>query len=177
MKHTLKRRAFMQGVAAGALAAPVLAVAARAQAETALDPDSGYSFEVTRSDEEWRALLGDDNYAILRLSETEKARSSPLWYEEREGSYHCKGCGLHVYDAKWKTVIDLGWVFFRQSVPDAVLMGVDYSKPYGDEMPQALIEVHCRRCGSHFGHIITLLKSQTLHCLNGASLTFDKALA
>ncbi|MDP4032180.1 MAG: peptide-methionine (R)-S-oxide reductase [Pseudorhodobacter sp.] len=177
MKHSLERRAFMQGAAAGALAAPMLAAAARAHAGTALDPDPGYSFEVTRSDDAWRALLGDDDHAILRLAKTEKPRSSALWYEQREGSYHCKGCGLHVYDAKWKTIIDLGWVFFRQSVPDTVLMGIDFTKPYGDEMPLVLIEVHCRRCGSHFGHIITLLEDQTLHCLNGASLTFNETPA
>ena len=57
--------------------------AARANVPANRDP---FDYEVTRTDDEWRALLGDD-YAILREGKTELPRSSPLWAEAREGTY------------------------------------------------------------------------------------------
>ena len=56
-------------------------------------------------------------------------------------------------------------------------MGVDW--PEGSEMRDefaslAGIETHCRRCGSHMGHIV-LVGSRQLHCINGASLNFAGA--
>ena len=36
------------------------------------------------------------------------------------------------------------------------------------------VEVHCRRCGSHFGHIISVAGT-ILHCVNGAAFQFTAA--
>ncbi|MDZ4093423.1 MAG: peptide-methionine (R)-S-oxide reductase [Paracoccaceae bacterium] len=178
----MKRRTFMQGAAIGALAVPALTVTARVQAQTAPAADTEFVFEVIKTEDEWRAQLGEEDFRIMRMGKTEKPRSSPLWYEVRAGDYHCKACDLHVYESKWKTIVDVGWVFFTQNVPNSVLMGIDESSPYGailganSDVPFALIEAHCRRCGGHFGHI-TLIDGQVLHCLDGASLNFVEKTA
>lgn len=170
----------MQGAAVGALAVPTLAMATQARAEASSGPE--YVFEITKTEDEWRAQLGEEDFRILREGKTERPRSSPLWYEVRPGDYFCKGCDLHVYESKWKVIVDVGWVFFTQSQPNAVLMGIDQSSPYGaalsmnSDVPFALIEAHCRRCGGHFGHI-TLVDQQVLHCLDGASLKFVEKAA
>jgi len=128
--------------------------------------------EVTRTDAEWRALLGDD-YGILREGKTEVPKSSPHWTEARDGSYACKGCDLEQYQSNAKVNLPKGWVFFTAGVANAQLMSQDGRAEMSDNQDafDIFIEAHCRRCGSHMGHIL-LVDSKVLHCINGASLTF-----
>ncbi len=70
-------------------------------------------------------------------------------------------------------------MFFRHSEPNAVLTGIDGPVPeYGaaDAEYGAFIEVHCRRCGSHLGHLLQI-EEQLLHCINGTSLKFQPEAA
>jgi peptide-methionine (R)-S-oxide reductase len=134
-------------------------------------PDFQYSCQKT--DAEWRTQLTEVEYRILREGKTEKRKSSPLWKEERGGTYQCKGCDLLIYASNYKVKLNKGWAFFRQSEPDSVLLGIDLVTTYGGrEKNGSVTEVHCRRCGSHFGHIL-YVKGEILHCINGASLNFE----
>jgi peptide-methionine (R)-S-oxide reductase len=94
--------------------------------------------------------------------------------EERAGIYCCRGCDLTLYESRYKVVL-ANYVFFYNAVPDSMLMGIDTVNPYGAgeaaEPGEHLIEVHCRRCGSHLGHVLKVL-DKALHCINGASLDF-----
>jgi peptide-methionine (R)-S-oxide reductase len=54
----------------------------------------GESFEVTRTEAEWRAALAPERYAVLREEATERAFTSPLNGEKRKGIFHCAGCDL-----------------------------------------------------------------------------------
>ena len=125
-------------------------------------------FEITRSPAEWRALLTPAEFAVMREEATEKPYSSPLNTETRAGTYHCKGCDLPVYDAGHKYDSGTGWPSFWQSLPEAVRTKPD------NTLFATRTEVHCRRCGSHFGHIFNDGPQPTgkRHCLNGISLTF-----
>lgn len=125
-------------------------------------------FEVTRTKAEWRARLSDVEYAVMRREKTETAFSSPLHAEKREGQYHCKGCDLPVYSSRHKFDSGTGWPSFWQSLPDAIGTKPDNS------LFATRTEVHCRRCGSHFGHIFDDGPAPTgkRHCLNGVSLVF-----
>jgi peptide-methionine (R)-S-oxide reductase len=175
MGHGLNRRAFF-GTGAAALGG--LAGARVAQADV-VSAEDGFDYEIVRAPEVWRAQLGEHDFNILRLGATEEPKSSAVWNEEREGEYHCKGCELNVYSSAWKVPLDKGWAFFRHSVPNSLLMNIDW--PDGAGPGQGLdilaaIEVHCRRCGGHMGHVL-LVEGQLLHCINGASLTFAPAAA
>jgi peptide-methionine (R)-S-oxide reductase len=143
-----------------------------------------FEYEVTRTEAEWRELLSDFDYAILREGHTEEPRSSKLWAEAREGTYACKGCDLLHYKSDTKVNLLKGWAFFKGSEPNSQLMSQDYVLEYGsgpvsDENSGGnfTIEVHCRRCGSHTGHILLVDGNLLLHCINGASLTFTDANA
>lgn len=165
--YPLSRRAFFATSSAAALA--VAAPAARADGH-----GDAMVYEVTRTDEEWRAMLSDQQYAILRGGRTETPKSSPLWNETAEGFYHCQGCDLQNYDGRFKVVLDKGWVFFKHAVADAALLGLDGPVPEYGQMAtgiDAVTEVHCRRCGSHLGHLL-VIGGQQLHCINGAALDF-----
>jgi peptide-methionine (R)-S-oxide reductase len=170
MTRQINRRAMLKGSALAITAAP-LAGAADAAVPAGRDD---FAYEVRRSDADWRARLGDADYRVLRMGGTEEPKSSPLWNETRAGNYDCKGCGLPLYDAVWKVDVDKGWAFFRQSVPNALLMNIDWPADAAENLDLGrltVIEVHCRRCGGHMGHIVRV-DMQVLHCINGASLSF-----
>lgn len=180
MNIPIKRRGFLRGAAMSTISIPAIVVASRAPA-TSQPGDNDFQFEVTRTEEEWRAMLTGVEFGILREGITEQQRTSPQWNETREGAYFCRGCDLHVYDSIWQIVVDKGWVFFRQNVPNAVLMGIDNSYPPSSMVnpegsPFAAIEAHCRRCGSHLGHILPV-EGMALHCTNGTSFKFVLANA
>lgn len=179
------RRSFLQTVAvSGAAMVGAMPVVSQAQvavrlgsAELGLD----FDYEVTRTEAEWRALLSDNEYYILRELGTEPPKSSPLWNEQRAGAYHCKGCDLHAYTSEWKVELDKGWVFFNHALPNSVLTDIDLGSPYAGmedmDVPadEPLIELHCRRCGSHLGHLVNI--GGPLHCINGTALEFKSAEA
>ena len=125
-------------------------------------------FELTRTEAEWRALLTEEQYAVLREEATEYPGTSPLLGEKRPGTYHCAGCDLALYPSTTKYESGTGWPSFWDSLPGAI----------GTKMDRSLFmtrtEVHCRRCGGHLGHIFEDGPPPTgkRHCLNGAALTF-----
>ncbi|MBT8476659.1 MAG: peptide-methionine (R)-S-oxide reductase [Rhodobacteraceae bacterium] len=174
MQHSpLGRRTFLSATAATALTA---GAAARPTPSHAAEDGSEFQFEITRSDEEWQSRLSREEYVILRRGSTELPHTSPLVTETAEGTYCCKGCDLTVYSSTWKVPLDIGWVFFSHAEPRSVLSSIDGDPPegMGDDGPGAMIEVHCRRCSSHLGHIV-FAKGKLVHCINGAALDFRRA--
>jgi peptide-methionine (R)-S-oxide reductase len=143
-----------------ALATTLLPAALRAQ-----------SFEVTRTEAEWRAMLSDIEYRVMREEDTERAGSSPLDKNYAAGTYHCRGCDLPLYSSAAKYDSGTGWPSFYESLPGAIATKEDRG------LLGTRTEAHCRRCGSHLGHIFNDGPAPTgkRHCLNGVSLVFRAA--
>ena len=157
----MNRRELMSGALAGAafVSLPGFAQAA------------GGDFEVMRTEAEWKAMLTDIQYKVMREEGTERAGSSPLDKNYAEGTYICRGCDLPLYSSKAKYDSGTGWPSFWMALPGAV-----DTKP-DRKLFVTRTEVHCRRCGSHLGHIFNDGPAPTgkRHCLNGVSLKFVAA--
>ncbi len=180
--HRTTRRAFLGSTALAGATAAFGGTGASAQSHPKYG-ESDYQFEIMRTDEEWRGILTEYEHSILRLGGTEWPKSNPLWEDYREGAFSCRGCDLDLYSSDHRVELNKGWVFFAHSQPNAVLTGIDTGSPYSPNASmsetkrrKALIEAHCRRCGSHLGHIL-IISGKLVHCINGTSLKFDPSTA
>ena len=126
------------------------------------------AFEVVRTESEWRAMLSDLEYRVMREEGTERAGSSPLDKIYAAGTYFCRGCDLALYSSEAKYDSGTGWPSFYESLPGAI--GTKEDRTFF----MVRTECHCRRCGSHLGHIFDDGPAPTgkRHCLNGVSLVF-----
>jgi peptide-methionine (R)-S-oxide reductase len=128
-------------------------------------------FEVTRTDEEWRQLLTPEQYNVLRKEGTERAGTSPLNQEKRRGAFHCAACDLPLYSSETKYESGTGWPSFYRPLKNAIGTTEDSS------WFMTRTEVHCRRCGSHLGHVFNDGPRPTglRYCMNGVAMTFEPA--
>jgi peptide-methionine (R)-S-oxide reductase len=135
----------------------------------ASDASAAEAFEVTHSDSEWHAILSDEQYEILREEGTERAYSSPLNNEHRDGTFACAGCQLPLFSSATKFDSHTGWPSFWAPLDKAVATRQDRS--YG----MLREEVHCRRCGGHLGHVFDDGPKPTglRYCMNGLALKFE----
>ncbi len=134
-------------------------------------PAAAKAFEVSYTEEEWRARLNERQFRVLREADTEAANSSPLNTEHRKGTYHCAGCDLPLYSSDTKFESGTGWPSFWDPLPNAVETERDIG------LLGVRTEVHCRRCGGHLGHVFTDGPQPTglRYCMNGVAMTFAPA--
>ncbi len=127
---------------------------------------------VERSDEEWRAELDPDRYAVLRRGATEPPWSGELNLVHEEGVFRCGACGAELFRSNAKFDSGSGWPsFFKPAAEDAVKPEEDLS--HG----MRRIQVRCAACDSHLGHVFPDGPQPTgqRYCINSLALEFDPA--
>ena len=129
-----------------------------------------YAFTLT--DAEWRDRLTPEQYTVMRGHGTERACTSPLNAEKRDGTYVCAGCRQALFETGTKFESGTGWPsFYAPAAPAAIATTED--RAYG----MLRTEVHCSNCGSHLGHVFPDGPRPTglRYCMNGVSLDFQPA--
>jgi len=122
-----------------------------------------------KSDADWKQTLTAEQFHVLREHGTERAGSSPLNVEKRDGVFRCAGCGAQLFSSDTKFESGTGWPSFWRPLDGAVATTVDRS--YG----MTRVEVHCAQCGGHLGHVFPDGPAPTgqRYCMNGVALAFE----
>ena len=162
----MQRRSFLSvtlGVAGAALAGRITS-----GREPSVSTGATETFEVTKTEAEWRKILSPGAFGVLRRSGTERPGTSPLNNEHRAGTFACAGCDLALFSSSAKFDSGTGWPSFTAPLPDAVRTSTDRS------YFETRTEVHCRRCGGHLGHVFDDGPRPTgkRYCMNGVALAF-----
>lgn len=125
--------------------------------------------DIPKNDEEWRAKLTPEQFQVLRKHGTERAGTSPLNKDHREGVFRCAGCGQELFTSETKFESGTGWPSFWAPMDQAVETTTD--RAYGMQRT----EVHCARCKGHLGHVFEDGPRPTglRYCMNGVSLDFE----
>lgn len=162
---TISRRTFLKGVAllgAGALFGTFRNF--RADAD-----EAKRTFEVTKTEDEWKKILTPEQYRILRQEGTEPPFENKYHDHKAKGVYHCAGCDQALFSWRHKYDSKTGWPSFWQPMfSDAIGTKTDLKIGF----PRT--EVHCAHCGGHLGHVFNDGPAPTYlrYCINSASLVF-----
>lgn len=130
------------------------------------------TYKVQKTEEDWKAILGEESYRVLRLKGTERPFTSEFETFWEAGTYVCKGCGQELFTSETKFDAGCGWPSFYQSIDKSRVKEIaDYS--HG----MSRVEVVCSACGGHLGHVFNDGYGQPTglrYCINGVSLGFRK---
>jgi peptide-methionine (R)-S-oxide reductase len=126
------------------------------------------TFPVSKTEAEWRQILRPEAYKVLREHGTERAGTSPLNGEKRDGTFVCAGCGTALFQADTKFESGTGWPSFFAPIEGAIDTTTDRS------FFMTRVEVHCANCGGHLGHVFDDGPKPTgqRYCMNGVSMDF-----
>jgi peptide-methionine (R)-S-oxide reductase len=131
------------------------------------------TYNVSKSEDDWRRELNADQFAVLREAATERPWTGELLDEDRAGLYTCAACGAELFRSGTKFDSGCGWPSFYESVrPDAVELIEDNS------LGMTRTEVRCANCGSHLGHVFPDgfgTPTGDRYCMNSISLAFAPA--
>lgn len=130
---------------------------------------SNKDFEITKTDDEWKAQLSDMEYRVLRKAATERPFTSELLNIKEPGVFVCAACENPLYETKHKFDSGTGWPSFDRAIEGSLAYSSDRKLGYKRD------ELLCGKCGSHLGHVFDDGPRETTgkrHCINGVALDF-----
>jgi peptide-methionine (R)-S-oxide reductase len=124
---------------------------------------------VELSDEEWKAKLSPERYAVLRQKGTEPAWSGELLHVDGSGMFTCAGCGADLFQSDTKFESGSGWPSFYRAL-DQGTVNEQVDKSFGSTRT----EITCARCGGHLGHVFPDGPAPTglRYCVNSLSIEY-----
>ena len=130
--------------------------------------ESTREYPVSKTDEQWRAELSPEEYAVLRQAGTERPWTGEYNETKTEGVYSCRACGAELFRSEAKFDSHCGWPsFYEPTAKDNVELLEDRS------LGMLRVEVRCATCGSHLGHVFDdapQTPTGDRYCMNSVSL-------
>jgi peptide-methionine (R)-S-oxide reductase len=133
------------------------------------------SYQVEKTDEQWREELSPQEYAVLRKAGTERAFTGEYTDTKTVGVYRCRACGSELFRSETKFDSHCGWPSFYAPLAED---RVEYIEDTSHGMKR--VEVRCANCGSHMGHVFDDgygTPTGQRYCINSISMTLEETSA
>ena len=126
--------------------------------------------KIRKSDEEWRSELSEEEFRVCRRKGTERAFTGKYYETKTGGTYRCVCCGEPLFRSDHKYDSGSGWPSFYQALNEGAVEAEE-DRSHG----MIRTEVHCRKCGSHLGHLFPHGPQPTRmrYCINSVSLDLE----
>ncbi len=128
-------------------------------------------YEVSRTDAEWKELLSNEQYRVLRKGGTERPFTGAYHATKEAGTYRCAGCGNPLFSSETKYDSGTGWPSFYAPLDESA---IEHREDKSLFMTRT--EVLCSKCGGHLGHVFPDGPQPTglRYCMNSAALKLEK---
>jgi peptide-methionine (R)-S-oxide reductase len=127
-------------------------------------------------DQDLKKKLSPEAYRILREKGTEAPFSGKYLHNNSNGVYSCLVCGSKLFSSKNKydsvTPGLIGWPSFNDAIDNK---SIDLQDDTSLGMKR--IEVVCKKCGSHLGHLFddSSIPGGKHYCINSGALDFEQS--
>jgi peptide-methionine (R)-S-oxide reductase len=127
--------------------------------------------KMKKTDKEWKEILTDKQFEILRQKGTEPPFTGELLHNKDKGKYRCAGCGEELFPSDTKFESGSGWPSFWAPI-EKENIETKSDTSFGMERTEIL----CKKCGGHLGHVFDDGPQPTgkRFCVNSAALKFEK---
>lgn len=126
---------------------------------------------LVKSNAEWRKLLTPEQFRVTRMKGTERPFTGEYYKTNKKGVYRCVCCGEPLFTSETKFHTECGWPsFFQPADEKAIAKSLDLSHN------MRRVEVTCRKCGAHLGHVFNDGPKPTglRYCINSVALKLDE---
>lgn len=124
-----------------------------------------------KSEQDWQGSLSAEQYKVMRQHGTERPFSGQYTDCKTNGIYICAGCGEELFSSETKFDSGTGWPSYFQAIN-----GTAVEETVDNTLGMSRVEVHCRKCGSHLGHVFPDGPQPTglRYCINSVSLNLKE---